>query len=107
MLFKRNLEKVFKGQNVDNNPTRFSIARRLLQGAALATFNTKVAEYEDENEEFFLVGLNAARNAAFPKCAVSKQKRHMRRHMHKSISCFSVACALKSVNKKSKGRTSA
>ena len=87
ILFKRNLEKIFAGQNVDDDATRFSIARRLLQGAALATFNTKIAEYEEENDAVFQIGLNAVRNAAFPKRAVSKQKRYMRRHMHKGITC--------------------
>ena len=87
ILFKRNLEKVFVGQNVNDNPTRFSIMRRLLQGAALATFNNKVEEYEEESEGVFVSGLMAVRNAAFPKRAVSKQKRYMRRHMHKGISC--------------------
>ena len=87
ILFKRNLEKVFIGQNVQDDATRFSIMRRLLQGAALATFNNKVEEYEEEVEGVFISGLIAVRNAAFPKRAVSKQKRYMRRHMHKSISC--------------------
>ena len=85
ILFRRNLKKVFAGQGVTEDATQFSIIRRLLQGAALATFNTKVAEYEEENGEIFIVGLNAVRNAAFPKRAVSKQKRYMRRHMHKGI----------------------
>ena len=87
ILFKRDLEKVFAGQNVDDDATKFSIIRRLLQGAALATFNTKVSDYEEENDATFLIGLNAVRNAAFPKRAVSKQKRYMRRHMHKGITC--------------------
>ncbi len=85
ILFKRNLEKVFTGQNVEDDATMFSIVRRLLQGAALATFNNKVAEYDEEIEEVFEVGMRAVRDAAFPKRAISKQKRYMRRHMHKGI----------------------
>ena len=85
ILFRRNLEKVFVGQNVVTDAVKFSITRRLLQGAALATFNSKVDVYEDENDEVFTLGLIAVRNAAFPKRAISKQKRYMRRHMHKGV----------------------
>ena len=85
ILFRRNVDKIFTGQAVTDVNTKFSIMRRLLQGAALATFNTKAAEYEAEIEEVFVLALNAVRNAAFPKRAISKQKRYMRRHMHKGI----------------------
>ena len=67
ILFKRNLEKVFIGQNVQDDATRFSIMRRLLQGAALATFNNKVEEYEEEVEGVFISGLIVVCNAAFRK----------------------------------------
>mmetsp|Transcript_27525 Transcript_27525/g.41895 ORF Transcript_27525/g.41895 Transcript_27525/m.41895 type:complete len:449 (+) Transcript_27525:152-1498(+) len=52
---------------------------------ALTTFNNKVAECEAENDAVFEVAMNAVRNNAFSKRAVSKQKRHMRGQLHKTI----------------------
>jgi hypothetical protein len=39
IIWKRDLEKVLNGQNVTGSTEKFAMARRLLDGDALATFN--------------------------------------------------------------------
>lgn len=81
ILFRRNLDKVIKGQNVTDGPGRFTMARQLLEGDALATFNNAL----DGNETVanFNVCLDAVRDQVFPSRAILLQKRYMRRFLRK------------------------
>ena len=85
ILFKRNVEKVWKGQNIQENDfeQKYSMLRRLLQGAALAEFNNVANEYEDEDAEVFELCMRAVRDSAFPKRAATKQRRYLRRFVRK------------------------
>ena len=38
LIFRRNLDKVVQGQNIKSGPAAFAVARKLLEGEALAVF---------------------------------------------------------------------
>jgi hypothetical protein len=48
LLWKKDLTKVLVGQNVLSAPDKFAMMRRLLDGDALAAFNTQAATYSQE-----------------------------------------------------------
>jgi hypothetical protein len=59
------------------------MARRLLDGDALAAFDRAAAQLEEESAENFQVSLNALAAHIFPQRALRTQKRYMRRFMRK------------------------
>jgi hypothetical protein len=82
ILFRRNLNKVLTGQNVNDGPGKFVVARRLLQGDALAAFNNELGgDPKDDNS--FNRCMDAVRDWVFPPRALLLQKRAMRRYMRK------------------------
>ncbi len=83
LIFQRGLKTVLKGQNVDDAPTKFAVARGLLLGDALSVFENKCEELEEETEEAFDKCLMAVTISVFPQNAVLLQKRFMRRHLRK------------------------
>lgn len=84
LKFRRNLTKVLTGQNVTTGPAQYSVARRLLDGDALAAFNnsTTVAGHT-ETTVTFQSGLNEVARQVFPPRSVQLQKRYMRRFVRK------------------------
>ena len=77
LLFETDMKRVFKGQGVGNGPGRFDIARRLLTGAALTTFNQALGE-GNENLENFKSCMNAVRESIFPRHACLLQQKLMK-----------------------------
>ena len=79
ILWKRDLNKVIKGQNVTRPTDKFEMARRVLHGDALAVFDKEALTLIQEDEESFQMCLKALANHVFPKNALSSQKAWLRR----------------------------
>jgi hypothetical protein len=86
LLFRKNVDKVLTGQNVTTGPGKFNVARRLLDGDALATFNNALGE-QNQTVAIFEKCMDAVRDQIFPARAVLLQKRYMRRYLRKKREC--------------------
>jgi hypothetical protein len=78
ILWKRDLDKVIKGQNVTRPTDKYEMARRVLYGDALAVFDKEALTLVQEDEESFQKCLKALANHVFPKNALSSQKAWLR-----------------------------
>ena len=80
LTFMKTLRVIFKGQNLTSGPEQFTMARRLLEGNALAVFENKVTT---DNLTKSTVNLDKALAAVtadvFPSNTLMLQKRQMRR----------------------------
>jgi len=83
LKFRKNLKKVLVGQNVTNGPGRYTVARRLLEGDALARFNHVAEANGNETVPNFDKCLDEVTAHVFPKRALQTQKRFMRRFLRK------------------------
>jgi len=81
--FLKALRKVMVGLDMTTGPSRYSLARRLLQGDALAAFNRAATEQGTETKENFDKCLESLIQHVFPKRALAIQKRFMRRFLRK------------------------
>jgi hypothetical protein len=79
---KSALNKILVGQNIQEPADKFCMARRVLEGDALAVFNN-AAEDNEVTLETFNDCINAVTAHVFPSRALSTQKRYMRRYMRK------------------------
>lgn len=82
LQFRRNLDRVLEGQGITTGPQSFVVARRLLTGAALTTFENK-ARGLNETVANFTAALDAVAKDIFPARAVLVQKRFLRRFARK------------------------
>ena len=80
----KDINKVFAGQNITKGKDQFAMARRLLGGKTLLDFEsiTKDKKYTEtvENCKLVLAGIT---EVIFPKKALQKQRRGMRRQLKK------------------------
>ena len=83
LKFQADLKKVFTGQNLTTGPKRFIMARRLLKGDALATFNAAAEKQTSETVDSFEACMKELTAHVFPAQAAQMQKRWMRRYMRK------------------------
>jgi len=83
LKFRKNLEKVVVGQNVTTGPGRYTVARRLLEGDALASFDQGARLHGAESIPNFKRCLDDVTKHVFPKRALQTQKRYMRRFLRK------------------------
>ena len=84
ILWKRDLNKVLVGQNVTALMQKFAMARRLLDGNALAAFNEEATALQNvETEATFEFCLQALAKHLFPKYALVAQKQWFRQSVHK------------------------
>ena len=84
LKFRTNFDKVCTGQNITTGPGKFTLARRLLEGDALTSFNNKATELAGtETNQSCVTCLNAVRDGVFPQRAVLTQKHYMRRALQK------------------------
>ena len=83
LLFVRALQKVIVGQNITTGPNKYAMARRLLEGDALAKFNEVATERGNQTNDNFVLCLRDVMEHVFPKRAIAVQKRYMRRYMRK------------------------
>ena len=85
LLWQRDLDKVIVGQNVEEGPAKYSLARRVLTGDALAAFNTAAQTYLPEMDEYsFEYTMMSLTEHVFPKRALQTQKRYKRRFLWKT-----------------------
>ena len=76
ILWKRDLDKLLMGQNVTRPVDKFAMARRVLEGDALATFNENAMGIE--TQESFKESMEALASHIFPKFALSNQRAWLR-----------------------------
>jgi hypothetical protein len=81
LIFETDMKRVFRGQGVSTGPGKFEVARRLLIGGALTTFNQALDG--TETLESFKTCMNAVRESIFPLHACVLQKKAMRQGMRK------------------------
>jgi hypothetical protein len=73
LLWKKDLNKVLVGQNVLSAPDKFAMTRRLLDGDALAAFNTKASTCSQETDTNYTLCMQALSTHVFPKNALTIQ----------------------------------
>ena len=83
LKFRRDLDRVLTGQNLTTGPSKYAMARRLLDGDALAKFNERALFHGNETSEHFNAVMQDVTEHVFPKKALLYQKRYMRRFMRK------------------------
>ena len=83
LLFEKNLNRVTTGQGATSGPNKFLVARRLLEGDALTTFNNALPAGTTETNASFETCMKALKNSIFPHRAVLMQKRYLRRFVRK------------------------
>lgn len=84
LRFRKNLLKVFAGQNVTDGPGMFTIGRRLMDGDALSEFeNFVTAEQLTQTVSNFNRAMEAVAKHVFPAQAAKLQKRYLRRFVRK------------------------
>lgn len=79
ILWKRDLDKILKGQNVTRPKDKYEMARRVLYGDALAVFDKEAHTLVLEDEDNFEKCIRAVADHVFPKNALSCQKAWLRR----------------------------
>jgi hypothetical protein len=83
LLWQQGLKKVLDGQGIIAGPDMFATTRRMLEGDALATFNSAITQDNNETVHQFARCMNALKRYIFPKRALQVQKRWMRRYLRK------------------------
>ena len=83
--WRKNLGKAIIGQNCTTAQSTFAMARRLLDGDALAAFDTTALTLEGETAEGFQHLINELTVHVFPDKAAQQQKRYMRRALRKPV----------------------
>ena len=69
MKFRTNFDKVCKGQNITTGPGRFTLARRLLEGEALMSFENEAITVTSETNDTVKQCLDAVHKGIFPACS--------------------------------------
>jgi hypothetical protein len=84
LLWKKDLNKVLVGQHVQSAPDKYAMTRRLLDGDALAAFNTKAAMAQETDANYILCMHKLAIHV-FPKNALTIQCQWFHRYLHKRV----------------------
>ncbi len=84
--FRRDLDRVFTGQNLTTGPQQCAMVRRPLDGDALTKFNESATATGDETLPNLSAVLGAVTTHVMPQRALAHQKRCMRRFMRKPLS---------------------
>lgn len=86
ILWRRNFNKVVVGQRLDTAERKYTFARRVMTGNALAVFNAKSSTLENVNtDENFELCMGAVANAIFPKYAYIQHRRFLRETVRKPV----------------------
>ena len=83
LIFCKNINKVLRGQSITTGPQQFQVGRTLLDGEALTAFEATANGQANETVANFTLCLNAVRDSVFPRRAVLRQKRYLRRFLRK------------------------
>ena len=86
LLVRRAILETCIGQNLTTGPQRFTLARRVLKGDALAAFNEAAVNEGAETLATFDTCLQRVTDHVFPQRSLQTQKRFMRRYMRKPLS---------------------
>ena len=81
--FIKRLRRVFVGTNLTTGPEQYAMARRLLEGDALAAFERAATAHGGQTVANMTLCLQDLRTHVFPLRALQNQKRYMRRNMRK------------------------
>jgi hypothetical protein len=77
--WKRDLQRIITGQNITKLIDKFTMAKRLLHGDALAVFSSVAAQLDMEDDAEFELALAELAQHVFPKNALTNQKSWLRR----------------------------
>ena len=83
LIWMDRLGRCITGQNATSGVSKFSLARRLLDGAAKTAFENAAQLQGASTNAAFQVCLHAVTKDVFPRKALLNQKRFMRRFMRK------------------------
>jgi hypothetical protein len=83
LKFRRDLDRVFSGQSMTTGPPKYAMARRLLEGDALAKFDESATQAGAQTNANFQAVMTSVTTHIFPKKSLAYQKRYMRRFMRK------------------------
>ena len=83
LRFRSNLNKVIAGQSITLPEHKYALARKLIEGDALAAFNEEAARHRTMTNANLETSLNAVTAHVFPAQALRTQKRYMRRFLRK------------------------
>jgi hypothetical protein len=81
--WKKDFIKVCIGQNVTDGPGKYAMARRLLEGDALAAFNRAATATGNETNANLTTVLEELARHVFPLNALANQKQWFRRYLRK------------------------
>ena len=81
--WRKNLSKAMTGQNCVTAEAKYGMARRLLDGDALAAFNQSANSFQNEDLASFEHVIAELTAHVFPNRAAQTQKRYMRRFLKK------------------------
>ena len=81
--WRKNLSKAMTGQNCVTAEAKYGMARRLLDGDALAAFNQSANSFQNEDLASFKHVIAELTAHVFPNRAAQTQKRYMRRFLKK------------------------
>ena len=87
LLVKRTLLKIIMGQNITQGPSKYSMARCVLEGDVLARFNATAAELRNENNTNVTACLDSVTAYVFLARALQVQRRFLQHHMRKQYDC--------------------
>ena len=83
LKFLELVDRAILGTNTVNGPDKYALIRRLLQGDPLSAFNNAANARGVENNDNYDACCQDLIRHIFPRCALSKQKRWMRRFLRK------------------------
>jgi len=83
LMFCENIQKVIVGQNITQGPAKYALAKRLLQGEALAQFKIAAQSLGAETIAHFKSTMEQVITDQFPRQSLILQKRFMRRALRK------------------------
>lgn len=83
LITRKGITDIVSGLNLTSGATKYQLARQILKGDALRTFNQAATTRGDESNENFPQCLNDVTASIFPLRAAQTQKRYMRRDLRK------------------------
>lgn len=81
--WKEQFERVLVGQGLNTGPPRYAMARRLMDGTAKDTFNSKAQELGNESVVHCTTAIKHTLRSILPMRAVPRQRRYMNRQCRK------------------------
>jgi len=83
LRWRKNFYRAATGQGATTGPTKFALARRLLEGGTLTAFENAAKDETTETNDTLKTVLKKVTASVFPVKSLQKQKRYMRRFFKK------------------------